>query len=240
MYGIKFFVIICALFFSLGANQLLAQDLSLLGNTGLMVIPTADLQSDRTLSFGYTYVHSEEVRYNFSKWPFTEGSAARVVYANLAFLPFMEATVRLTRPYAGKEELGLGDRSIFLRFRLLKERKYLPAIAIGLHDLISSPGGYFQSNYLVASKRWGVEEKVYYQASGGYGFKWSDANQGYLLGLFGGVRADWKFLSAVVEYDAEQLNAGLKAHFFKRHIYLNVGFLQLKHLSIGLAANLRL
>ncbi len=90
-------------------------------------------------------------------------------------LPWLSGSFR----YVGIDDLNLFgfddyyDRSFDLRFRLLEEGRYLPAVTLGLQDFVGT--GVLAGEYLVASKRFGPRFSV----SAGLG--WGR------LGSFGGI-----------------------------------------------------
>ena len=98
---------------------------SLTGNTGLATIPTARLQEDGTLSFGFSYFDKKHQQYFEGTKDF--GAA----YVNLTFLPFLEVVMRVNRPIPYHSTYTV-DRFPMLKIRLLKEKKYLPAVAVGM------------------------------------------------------------------------------------------------------------
>jgi len=159
------------------------------------------------------------------------------VLASIAFLPFAELSINLTRPYsnirpgflAGTDahrNWGIGDRSYALRLRVLEETEKLPAVLIGVQDLIGT--GFFRTNYIVLSKskRW---QDVYFSANAGYG-RAKNSRRDYLQGIFGGIQTTWKQLNTTVEYDTQQVNLGV-GYNFKNRIFLNLALIEAKYFS---------
>lgn len=116
-----------------------AQDLSynLYGTPGLLELPTARSAADA------------EVGATISAFAFQQRG-------NFTFqlTPRLSGTFR----YAGIQERGevlvdTLDRSFDLRYRILDEGDYLPAVAIGLRDFLGT--GLYSSEYIVASKAFG-------------------------------------------------------------------------------------
>jgi len=70
-------------------------------------------------------------------------------------LPFLETTFRLTDRLNATTGRGTtNDRAFDLKFRLLQEGPWRPAVALGLQDAIGT--GLYGGEYLVASKRFGT------------------------------------------------------------------------------------
>ena len=104
------------------------------GTPGLIDMPTAQSAPDAELSMSVFYFAG-----------------------NLRTTLSFQITPRLSGSfrYSSIERLGargaLFDRSFDLRYRLIDEGKYLPAVAVGLQDFIGT--GIYSGEYFVASKR---------------------------------------------------------------------------------------
>ncbi len=186
------------------------------GTTGLLNIPTAEMQRDGTFLFGGNYLPEVMTPELFS---YDTGN----YYLNITFLPFCEVNYRLTLLEIDDTGGHNQDRSFALRCRILKERGYLPAFVIGGNDVYTSSSGrgnqYFGQLYAVATK--GVKWKAcHISATLGY---YSDAFQrDQRSGLFGGVAFSPGFfnpLSLMAEYDEKAFNAGISLFLFN-HLYL--------------------
>ena len=203
-----------------------------LGFTGLIYTPSAYLNPWKTVDVGFTHI-SKETSFTYLSGEESE----RAFIATMAFLPFAELSIKLTRPYsnvrpdflAGITDVrnwGIGDRSYSVRVQLLKETEKQPAILIGTQDPIGN--NFFRTNYLVfsKSKTW---NQIHFSANAGYG--WSkDSRRDYLQGAFGGVQATWKKISGMVEYDTQRVNVGL-GYQFKNLIFLNVALIDVQYFS---------
>jgi len=201
---------------------------SILGYSGNIIIPSAYLGADKTLNVGYTHLPVENA---FQPYGDERNLDARLLFANLSFLPFMEVTFGINKPYGVKDE-GIGDRTIFTRFQLMKERKHLPAILLGLHDTFTK-SSFNHTNYLVLSKKIQAAKDWTLYTHLGYGFKIIDTTDNYLLGVFGGVNLRWKYFGASIEYDADQLNAGIEANIRNR-VYLKASLLDMQYFSTSI------
>tara|TARA_Y100001970_G_scaffold121071_1_gene150145 strand:- start:29748 stop:31883 length:2136 start_codon:yes stop_codon:yes gene_type:complete len=111
--------------------------------TGLFDMPTARLMSEGSLKFGIS---------SFSPYEVTGITATPFSWLEATFR-YTEVKNQLYGPafYSGNQTFK--DKSFDFKFRLIKERNYLPSIALGLRDIAGT--GVFASEYLVASKRFG-------------------------------------------------------------------------------------
>lgn len=173
----KFLGIICIYLFSLGIK---AQ--ALLGTTGLLHAPTAEMQRDKTFMIGGNYLnthplsthfHSNEVKHTFN------------YYINVTFFPWLEVAYTCTLVHADHSSTYFPqqawgkftnqDRAFYARLRLWKEgwwKDWTPQIVLGLDDPTSHEdhgGGelvsgntsgsnnYATRYYLAATKHWNVQ-----------------------------------------------------------------------------------
>ncbi len=114
------------------------------GGVGLLQTPTARMADYGDLSINYK--DNDEYRY----WT-----------VSLQLFPWLESTVRYTDfrnllfssdpNFSGDQTAK--DKGIDFKFRLLEESFYLPELALGIRDFGGT--GYFESEFLAASKRWG-------------------------------------------------------------------------------------
>ena len=117
------------------------------GTTGLMNMPTADMQKDKTFMFGGGYLekHASTGRWFYDTWNY---------FVNITFFPWMEFAYTLNLHKAVVKDPALPggywvpytygkfinqDRSFHIRFRLWKEgwwKEWTPQIVIGSNDVI--------------------------------------------------------------------------------------------------------
>ncbi len=121
------------------------------GGIGLLQTRNARFGPDGELSMGASFVAPYD-RY----------------YVNLQALPWMEGTFRYTLSKderLNQRRLGatLTDRGADLKFRLWDESYWIPAVALGVQDMLGT--GLFDSEYLVFSKR-------YYDLDFSFGVAW--------------------------------------------------------------------
>ncbi|MCK8787817.1 YjbH domain-containing protein [Roseomonas sp. NAR14] len=76
-------------------------------------------------------------------------------FLNFQALPFLETTFRFAERLNGTTGRGTtNDRGLDLKLRLLRESDWLPALAVGMQDVIGT--GIYGGEYVVASKRFGA------------------------------------------------------------------------------------
>lgn len=199
------------------------------GTTGLLNIPTAEMQRDGTVIAGLNHLPEAMTPSSF------DYNTANY-YLNITFLPFFEFSYRMTLLQMPGGTWNQ-DRSFAMRFRLTRERKHIPSLVVGGNDLYSSSGrqsGYFNALYAVASKNITIR-KIYLNCTMGYAHQGSGkVRQGNLKGLFGGTAvsyADLPGLQLMAEYDSQALNAGASLLLF-RHLKL-FGLLYDMHTPAG-------
>ncbi len=108
------------------------------GGVGLLEMRNARFREDATLELGTSWRDDRHF------W-----------FLQFQALPYVEATFRFTQRLnatAGSGETS--DRAFDVKVRLLRESRYLPAIAIGAQDMIGT--GIYAGEYVVASKRFGA------------------------------------------------------------------------------------
>lgn len=209
-----------------------------MGATGLLNIPTADMQADGTFMAGANYLPREMLP---REWGYNSGN----YFVNLTFLPFMEVAYRCTF-LRGEFKAGnklQQDRSVSLRLRPLKEREWWPSVVVGSNDLLTTgelnplkdSGGnrFFSSVYLVGTKHFDLMGHDFGLTFGGnIPFRKGRSNEG----VFGGVSYTPAFLkpvSLMVEYDTKAVNIGVSAHLF-RHFSLYAFCYDMKTVAGGI------
>jgi len=207
--------------------------ISLLGSSGLLNIPTAEILPDREICFGFSYIPKP---YAFLVGPEYNNTA---YYCSMGYLPFLEIDLRITRVVNWKEyTFPIGDRMASFRVRLTKEQEHLPAIAFGIQDVISlvddKESSHFNALYLVGSKTLSLPFDMKTGIHLGIGTDWMKANEHHLVGIFGGMDLKInKFVSLIAEHDTEKINLGAKLTFLSR-INLIIAFLNAESLSGGI------
>lgn len=215
---------------------------SLIGTSGLVTIPTAEIQKDREVSFGSSWINKEQ--FGYGKYEYD----GLISFATIGYLPFLEVSLRLTRklglPDREARIQALGDRMISVKLMPLVESKFLPSIVLGAHDILwSSKSGRLSNNfsalYLSTSK------SIYFavckiQFNLGYGVDWIDARNQQFIGFFGGVSVSpIPSITLMLEHDTEKINCGIQVSLFD-HIQLRAAFLDLDAFSGGVGYKFKL
>lgn len=203
------------------------------GTSGLLNSPAAGMPDDGTFSAGANYlpdILTPQAEFNYDTFNY---------YVGMVFLPFFELSLRMTLLEEEKKYINQ-DRSLAVKIRLLKEKKYLPSIVIGLNDIyttIQSGNQYFKSIYIAGSKTFnsgGSLTRVSLGCLSGF------SNDNMEFGPFGGLSfspAFLKSLSLMAEYDSRYINAGASILLF-RHIYLYGFAADLRQFAGGVAIRL--
>jgi hypothetical protein len=202
------------------------------GSSGLLNIPTGELYPDRTMSIGTNYLPIGQAGQTF------DYNTANYFF-DLTFLPFIEATYRLTL-FRGSTtgRFTEQDRAFGLKGRLWKEKKILPSLVLGMDDIYTSSTGtgnqYFASSYVVSSKTFSTRAHLF-RLTAGYGFNPKDRNR--LKGAFGGLSYTpqrFSFVSLMAEYDTRKINLAASLLLWK-HLSLYGGWYGTQQLAAGVA-----
>lgn len=147
------------------------------GTTGLLNMPTADMQRDKTFMVGGGFLekHATPARWTYDTFNY---------YLNITFFPWMEVAYTCTLHKAMENDPAYGtgfwvpstygrfvnqDRNFSVRFRLWKEgwwKKWTPQIVLGANDALnnswtegsklemssSSTNGFYSRYYLAVTK----------------------------------------------------------------------------------------
>jgi hypothetical protein len=207
-------------FLALGAS---AQSVS--GVPGYVRIPTATFNEDGTLLFGSSFLPQKHLPYSEFQYD------ALAVYASLTFLSFVEVDLRVTRKLnipAGSNHVV--DRVPTIRFRVLKEKKWIPAVVLGFHDVLTSlesgVARHFGASYIVVTKNFHLRKlHLDLETTAGYGtgnFIWKNNE---FIGPFGGFSLNidnLKWMKLLADYDGVTFNTGIRFICFN-HIYITAG-----------------
>jgi len=196
-----------------------------LGTTGLIFTPSAYLSQWGAVDIGYTHYSSA------TSFTYEAGrSPERSFFINTAYLPFAEVSFKVTKPYVTPVDsiYGIGDRSVSLRFQVLKETKNRPAIVIGTQDPFTVRA-FFNTNYMVLTKKYQLKQ-ITVVANLGYGFALEETEGSYLQGVFTGVQTFWKNWQLSAEYDTDTFNTGL-SYSFKNRLFLKAGLIDQQYFS---------
>jgi hypothetical protein len=186
--------------------SLRAEAQALPGTSGLVSVPTANPTADGDMAAGVNVIAPHYHGYYGGTF---DAKAAQVQFVTVGFLPFMEVGLRLTRIMGGPPQ-GIGDRMVSVRVRVLKEGEYLPAVAIGAHDIVGTR--LYHATYAVASKSLATPAGPAGLTVGyGYDVLRLRAKGRQFDGVFGGVSlAPRRWVTLLAEYDGERPNAGVR------------------------------
>jgi hypothetical protein len=143
-----------------------------------------------------------------------QGHNAIVQFASVGFLPFAEVGLRLSRGVDVPDQ-AIGDRMVSVRIRVLKEGPHLPAVVVGVHDIVGTR--YFHAEYAVASKYVPTPLGAI-GLHAGYGADFSSvrARAHQFVGGFGGVSITPRpWVTLMAEHDAERVNAGVRLRVWR-------------------------
>jgi len=187
------------------------------GTTGLLNIPSAEMQNDGTFMAGANYLPTDMTP---ERWDYNTGN----YYINITFLPFFEFSYRMTLlKNPTYDEFREQDRSFSARLRLLKEKKYRPAIVVGGNDLYTSSSSdnnqYFGNIYGVSTKNIEWNNQLIGLT---FGYAPEIERNKTITGIFGGISytpSQRLPLQLYAEYDTKAFNFGASGIVLK-HVKL--------------------
>ena len=225
------------------------------GTTGLLHMPTADMQQDKTFMVGGGYLnkHSTPSRWNYNTWNY---------YLNVTIFPWLEVAYTCT---IFDEMVDRGvmihminqDRNFSGRLRLWKEgwwKEWTPQIVVGANDPTTGSGGdytnmgvegngngYLNRYYIAATKHFSWHGEWGLHAAYVYNRRYKDKLNGPAIGV------DYQFalpessflnkavnhLNLMAEYDSKFVNIGAKYTLWKDHINIIGELRDCKYPSVG-------
>lgn len=229
------------------------------GTTGLLHMPTADMQRDKTVMVGGSYLsegatpgHWDYDTYNY--------------YLNITLFPFMEVGYTCTMnkgkegAYWPKSTWGKftnQDRQFSGRLRVIKEGqflKYMPAIVLGGNDVLTrawdnsdkgfanpdeAGNGHWNRWYIAATKHVDFYGDLGIHSAYLYNRRVDYKLNGIALG------ANWKprfniNLNLMAEYDSRSVNCGLGYSFWKDNVNFIAELNDFKYFSAGVFFKIKL
>ncbi len=197
--------------------------------SGLISIPTAEINSDNTFNIGTSFISRHITDYAYGVKDIIN------VYANISYLPFLELGIRITRQlnYSGNSHVM--DRMFSFRLKVLNESEYLPSLAVGANNPYSTEKGanHFNSSYIAVTKNISfsnIVNKLSFTL--GYGSDFIKAADYQFIGIFGGINITLfeESLNVILEYDAERINTGTRLNLF-RQLNLLFGLMDFTYFS---------
>lgn len=221
------------------------------GMTGLLHVPSAEMDTIETLRLGVHAIPAEmmpdEMRFEGEKY------ASSSWYVSAMPLKWLEAGYSFTlmkfhrNLNKNSDEVGFysKDRYFSLRLRPLKEGRYWPSVVIGGNDVIGQRDGdsesfYFRNFYVAASKHIDLPFGV---LGGHLAYrKWAKSFNNRWDGVVGGITlrpSIYSPLRAIAEYDGDGINIGADCVLF-RYVQLQASLMKCRYLSAGAAVRIEL
>ena len=226
------------------------------GTTGLLHMPTADMQKDKTFMAGGGYLnsHATPERWNYNTWNY---------YINITFFPWFEVayTCTIFDEMIGPVHMMNQDRFFSGRLRLWKEgwwKEWTPQIVVGGNDVLhgSIEGGnigavegngingntFFQRYYIAATKHihwqgeWGIHAAYVYSKRIGHKYNGIAIGLNYQFDLpqTSFLNKAINGLNLMAEYDSQFINIGARYRIWKDHINIIGELRECKYPSVGM------
>lgn len=195
---------------------------SVTGTTGIIHTPSARTLEDGQLILGASYIPK----------PYFQRYGKRInpglnTYITYGILPFVEVMFRFTHELnvpVNTNTLYFPDRLFTIRARLLSEKKYLPAIVLGLQDASAITESTclvctnYSATYFVGSKNFETDYGDF-DLSIGFTFDLFDLKSKDYKGVFGGISFSPNFqknASILIEHNSKGFNSGFRYIIFSR------------------------
>jgi hypothetical protein len=208
-------------------------NISMVGTTGLVTIPTARIIPDGKLALGVSYT---DAKYSFYGPKYNQIA----YYATAGYLPFLEVSLRATEfpDLAWSDAYSSGiERMASVKLQVMKENRYFPSVVIGIHD-IYGVSRKFNAQYIVASKSINFHLLGPIDIHIGHApnpIKSKEIKDYSINGAFGGIeKALCKYLTAMIEYDSRKYNVGLKIAPLGDRICIYIVILGMNRISGGI------
>lgn len=221
------------------------------GTTGLLHMPTADMERDKTVMVGGAFLNEGATpkHWNYDTYNY---------YLNITLFPFLEVAYTSTLHKFAIPDRNLDkkfrnqDRQFSGRLRVIKEGqywKYMPAIVLGGNDVLTRDwkqdkgkgfanpsdqgNGHWNRWYIAATKHLDVYGDLGIHTAYVYNRRIDYHLNGPALGV------NWKpqihsHLNLMAEYDSRTVNCGLGYTFWKDHINVVTELNDFKYLSAGI------
>lgn len=228
------------------------------GTTGLLNMPTAEMQKDKTFMFGGGFLekHATPARWFYNTYNY---------YLNITFFPWLEVAYTCTLHKALENDPFLSDgywvpstygkfinqdRSFHVRIRVWKEgwwKPWTPQIVIGGNDFASDSwnggsvsaasnlrgNGFNNRYYIAATKHLGWQGEWGIHAAYVYNKRKDYPLNGPCLGV--NYRPYFHDpLNLMAEYDSKSVNIGMSYSIWKDHINLVGELNRCKYPSVGI------
>lgn len=234
------------------------------GTTGLLNMPTAEMQRDKTFMVGASFLdhHTTPARWFYNTYNY---------YINITIFPWMEVAYTCTLHKALKNDPYFSwvpstygkfinqDRNFSLRLRLWKEgwwKKWTPQLVLGVNDpttaswnggassLNSDNNGYYSRFYLAAMKHWsftgvgelGIHAAYLYNKRKDYHFNGPAIGSNFCFELpsTSFINKVLNGMNLMAEYDSKSINVGMSYSVWKDYINVVSELNRCKYLSLGI------
>ncbi len=213
------------------------------GATGLLTIPTAEMQEDGLFMSGVNYMPEYITP---SAWSYDTAN----YFFNITLLPFFEVNYLCT-VFKFSNGVINQDRALMIRLRALEEKKWWPSVVVGTRDAMSlsldnrnpleevSSNRYYGGVYGVATKHFNLgEERV--GLTLGYNHKTQESS--YKDGVFYGLSYEPSFytdLKLMADYNSEIMSLGGAVRLFN-HFSLHAYCYDFKAFAGGVRYEIKL
>lgn len=181
---------------------------TVIGTTGMMNVPTADMRAAGTFDGGASFIQKELL--------YKKSYNTYLYYVGFTPFSWLEITLRETLLQTNngrKNGFYQQERSTSVRLRPLKEGKYRPAIVVAANDIYSDrAGSKYASFYGVASKHFPINSIGTIEATAGFACKHKVGTT--YDGIMGGLAFSPAFfpeMRLMGEYDTDGYNLGVSA-----------------------------
>lgn len=234
-------------------SQSLKAQVNILGKPGHILTPSAYWQEEKHFGLNFAYVPAP---YGINRFMGTVDHAENIYSARVAMTNFIELNLNITRIPALSDSIGIGDRHLDIRIKLLEEKGMRPALSV----ILSAPftvAPHLSHDVLVASKTFEMGAMGSIAVTAGYGLPFyfgrltkkrgpriwdnltvrrkSVSGNNYLNGFFGAALwHPWDFLGVMVEHDSQNINLGTVIRV-KDWLLLQAHSYQLKKVGFSVA-----
>lgn len=199
---------------------------NVMGKPGHIMTPSAYWDEGKHLGMSFAHIPAPYAVNNFMG---TLDHVENIYSVRVALTDFLEVNFNITRIPALSDKIGVGDRHLDIRIKLLEEKQVWPALSL----ILSPPGSrasYISHDVLVASKQFKTDFAGKVSLTAGYGLPFflksesdsagtiwdkypltrkSEIGNHYLNGFFGAVLwHPWEFFGLMAEHDSRSLNMG--------------------------------
>lgn len=203
----------------------LPAQVNVLGKPGYIMTPNARWEQESEIILSFSYIPQAYAINYFMGAYHTEN----IYGVGVGLTDFMEVYLNITRVEERAADIGVGDRHLGFRFRLLSEKKHRISAVL----IVSAPLGtnqFLNHDALILEKTGELSPTLHFRLTGGYALPFvlaiptgaddqsisfllkskKQENIRYLTGVFGGLSLDWKEKAGLsFEHDGHTLNAGI-------------------------------